>query len=389
MKVSNIKKQLKPFYTSILSVYISVISLCVVSVISMAGKYAIAKELDGIGMNGMSVIVYNAAGENITDENVYNALFDYDKIQRLTPVLYQTASISFANGVEIPCICWGISPMAKDIVNLEQLYGRVLSQSDVDNNRLICMVDENIAINAYSRGNITGKSAYISLENSINQFEIIGTVNKTSSVLNSMSGTSLPDFIYIPYTTMKILNSGKSFQQIMINIENDSVSEEQIKKHIVSNMQLPANAIIDIKNLSQQRESINRIVDIAFLALFAVSCVAIIVCGISVATSVNAAVTGARHDIGIKISLGASKFDIMIEFLILSFIACLVGIFGGVATGYIFLIALNLILRSAFYFDSQLIIYGVSATILLAIIFSLYPSYKAASLIPIKALSRE
>ena len=68
MGIYNIRKLLKPYFTSILSVYISVLSFCVVSVISMAGKNAIAKELDGIGMNGMTVTVYNAAGENITDD---------------------------------------------------------------------------------------------------------------------------------------------------------------------------------------------------------------------------------------------------------------------------------------------------------------------------------
>ena len=188
---------------------------------------------------------------------------------------------------------------------------------------------------------------------------------------------------------MKNLSNTKNFHQIMINVESDSDTVDTIANHILENCQLPPNSVLNITNLSQQRESINKIVDIAFLALFAVSCVAIIVCGISVATSVNAAVTNAIHDIGIKISLGASKPDIMAEFLVLSFIACIIGISGGMFTGLILFIMLNLISRINLYFDFWLILYGISATILLAIIFSLYPSYKAASLIPIKALNRE
>lgn len=389
MNMSNIKKQLKPYYTSIISVYISVLSLCIVSVISMAGKSAIAKELDGIGMNGMSVTAYNAAGENITDETIYNVLSDYDKITRLTPVMYQAATITFNNGAEMPCICWGISPMARDIVKLDQLYGRNFSRSDIEYNNNICMVDENIAFNSYGRGNINGKTLYLTLDGGSNKFEIIGTVNKSSNVLNSMSGESIPNFVYIPYTTMKNLSNTKNFHQIMINVENDSDTVDTIANHILQNCQLPPNAVLNITNLSQQRESINKIVDIAFLALFAVSCVAIIVCGISVATSVNAAVTNSIHDIGIKISLGASKPDIMGEFLILSFIACIIGIAGGLFTGLTLLIGLNFVFKINLYFDTWLIIYGISATILLAIIFSLYPSYKAASLVPIKALNRE
>ena len=388
MGIYNIKKLMKPYFTSVLSVYISVLSFCVVSVISMAGKNAIAKELDGIGMNGMTITVYNAAGENITDDTLYNILFDYDRITRLTPVIYQSATITLPNGAEMPCICWGISPMAKDIVNLKLLYGRILSQYDVNNNSFVCMVDENVAQGTYGRGNITSKQRYITLNNSVREFEIIGTVNKTSSVLNGMSGETIPDFVYIPYTTMNSISDLKSFHQIIVNVDED-IDEELMKSYISSNMQLPINSKIDITNLSQQRESINNIVNIAFMALFAVSCVAIVVCGISVASSVNAAVTTSRHDIGIKISLGASIFDIMKEFLTLSVLACIIGILAGFLTSIVIIATINIIFKTAFYFEYQLIMYGVSATILLAIIFSLYPSYKAASLVPIKALSRE
>lgn len=389
MDGNNIRKLLKPYYTSMLSVFISVVSLCIVSAISMAGKTAIEIELDGIGMNGMTVTAYSASGENITDETLYDVLSDCDDISRLTPVLYKSATITLSNGVEMPCICWGISPMAKDVVNLKHLYGRIMAGYDVDNNSMVCMVDENIALKSYGRGNITGKQRYITLDGGTNKFEIIGVVNKTSSVLNGMSGETIPDFVYIPYTTMKNLGNIRSFHQIIINVDNSDISEDTIKRYITANTQLPINTVLNITNLSRQRESINNIVNVAFFTLFLVSCVAIIVCGISVAASVNTAVINSRHDIGIKISLGASRFDIMKEFLFLSILSCIIGVVAGFLFGTVFLILLNLVLKTAYYFDYKLIMYGVSATILLAVIFSLYPSYKAAGLVPIKALSRE
>ena len=146
---------------------------------------------------------------------------------------------------------------------------------------------------------------------------------------------------------------------------------------------------IEISDLSRQRDNINNITEIAFLMLFAISCVALIVCSISVATSVSSAVSQAKHDIGIKISIGASKLNIMSEFLILSVSACLIGIFFGISIGYISLGIVNFILKETFSFDTSLLATGVSATIFLTATFSLYPSYKAASMIPIKALSRE
>ena len=49
----------------------------------------------------------------------------------------------------------------------------------------------------------------------------------------------------------------------------------------------------------------------------------------------------------------------------------------------------NFVFNETFTFDSGLLATGVSATIFLTVIFSIYPSYKAASMIPIKALNRE
>ena len=373
---------------AMISVFISIFSLSVVSMISSVGKEKINAELDGVGMNGMTVTAYSNYKENITDIALYNSLRKCDYVNRITPVRYDTMEISLSNGNELQCLCWGISPMAKDVVNLQQMYGRGISDGDINNSSLVCLIDESIALQNYGRSNITGKDLYITTDSGVHKLEIIGVVNKTSSLLNGMSGDIIPNFIYLPFTTMENISFEKGFDQLIINIK-EGTTVENIIGYIKSNAVLPMYSTIEISDLSRQRDNINNITEIAFLMLFAISCVALIVCSISVATSVSSAVSQAKHDIGIKISIGASKLNIMSEFLILSVSACLIGIFFGISIGYISLGIVNFILKETFSFDTGLLVIGVSATIFLTATFSLYPSYKAASMIPIKALSRE
>ena len=373
---------------AMISVFISIFSLSVVSMISSVGKEKIKAELDGVGMNGMTVTAYSNYKENITDIALYNSLRKCDYVNRITPVRYDTMEISLSNGNELQCLCWGISPMAKDVVNLKQMYGRGISDGDIDNRSLVCLIDESIALQNYGRSNITGKDLYITTDSGVHKLEIIGVVNKTSNLLNGMSGDIIPNFIYLPFTTMENISFEKGFDQLIINIK-EGTTVENIIGYIKSNAVLPMYSTIEISDLSRQRDNINNITEIAFLMLFAISCVALIVCSISVATSVSSAVSQARHDIGVKISIGASKLNIMSEFLILSVSACLIGIFFGISAGYISLGIVNFILKQTFSFDIGLLATGVSATIFLTATFSLYPSYKAASMIPIKALSRE
>ena len=373
---------------AMISVFISIFSLSVVSMISSVGKEKIKAELDGVGMNGMTVTAYSNYKENITDITLYNSLRKCDYVNRITPVRYDTMEISLSNGNELQCLCWGISPMAKDVVNLKQMYGRGISDGDIDNRSLVCLIDESIALQNYGRSNITGKDLYITTDSGVHKLEIIGVVNKTSNLLNGMSGDIIPNFIYLPFTTMENISFEKGFDQLIINIK-EGTTVENIIGYIKSNAVLPMYSTIEISDLSRQRDNINNITEIAFLMLFAISCVALIVCSISVATSVSSAVSQAKHDIGIKVSIGASKLNIMSEFLILSVSACLIGIFFGISAGYISLGIVNFILKQTFSFDIGLLATGVSATIFLTATFSLYPSYKAASMIPIKALSRE
>ena len=373
---------------AMISVFISIFSLSVVSMISSVGKEKIKAELDGVGMNGMTVTAYSNYKENITDIALYNSLRKCDYVNRITPVRYDTMEISLSNGNELQCLCWGISPMAKDVVNLKQMYGRGISDGDINNSSLVCLIDESIALQNYGRSNITGKDLYITTDSGVHKLEIIGVVNKTSNLLNGMSGDIIPNFIYLPFTTMENISFEKGFDQLIINIK-EGTTVENIIGYIKSNAVLPMYSTIEISDLSRQRDNINNITEIAFLMLFAISCVALIVCSISVATSVSSAVSQAKHDIGIKISIGASKINIMSEFLILSVSACFIGIFFGISAGYISLGIVNFILKQTFSFDIGLLATGVSATIFLTATFSLYPSYKAASMIPIKALSRE
>ena len=151
MDLYNIRRLLKPYSMAIVSVFISVLSITVVSLISSAGKKEISKELDGIGLNGMSISAYNSYEENITDRNLYNILKDNENITTLTPVLYDFAQVKFSTGEIQDCMCWGISNTAEYIVNLDRIHGRMITEKDVKNRNMICLIDEAMADRIYGR----------------------------------------------------------------------------------------------------------------------------------------------------------------------------------------------------------------------------------------------
>ena len=99
-------------------------------------------------------------------------------------------------------------------------------------------------------------------------------------------------------------------------------------------------------------------------------------------------VTERTKEIGIRKSLGARRRDILYQFLIesltLSSLGGIAGIIIGVTIG-----KLSYLLDYSFTFSSGIILLSVSVSILIGLIFGIFPAYKASLLNPIDALRSE
>lgn len=387
--INYINNDLKTFKTAVFAVFIAVTASFGVSVISSAGRQLISNEMKAMGLNGMTTSVYNSNGENLTNISFYNTVTNLKDVSKVSPIIYDKATAVFSNGISAEIIGWGIDSAATDIISLKVNNGRIINNADIKNRSYVCMVDKKIAEKVYKRSNICGKNIMLTFGNTTAYFTVIGTVEKGSSILNSLTEGDVPGFIYLPYTTMSDLSNKSAFDQIIFTSNDTQQSAEEFKQKLVDENHIYRNHTIKLSNLSNQKEQISNISDTAFYALFAVSCVAVLVCSMSVGASVNTAVISKYRDIGIKISMGASRWNITKEFVTMAVLSCIIGIYAGVIFMCTALIIIVYILDFTFKIDFTLILLSVFATIFLTLIFSIMPSYNAARMSPIKALSRE
>jgi putative ABC transport system permease protein len=117
--------------------------------------------------------------------------------------------------------------------------------------------------------------------------------------------------------------------------------------------------------------------------------IALLAAGIGIMNIMLVTVTERTREIGIRKSVGATRSAILRQFLLEAIVLCqiggLLGILAGAAVG-------NFV---AFYFDIRATfpwnwaIAGVLGVTVIAVIFGVYPAYKAARLDPIEALRFE
>lgn len=227
-------------------------------------------------------------------------------------------------------------------------------------------------------------------------FEVIGVYESRGSF-----GPSNDDQqIYIPLTTLqkKFLGIDYLFYGIVEVIDPDQavataldVEDVLRRNHSITDQ---TKDDFSVKTQEQNLETFNTILDAVTFLLVAIALISLIVGGVGVMNIMYVVVTERIGEVGLKKALGAKNNDILLEFLleavILTLIGGVVGIFfGGLATFTIAKVAQSF----GFAWDFVIPIYGVvlavSVSMLIGVVFGVFPARNAAKLNPIEALNKE
>ena len=229
-------------------------------------------------------------------------------------------------------------------------------------------------------------------------FKVVGVVQKTGQ---SGMGFDMDEGALIPYTTGKVkMNAGwnssnrRALDRVVIKvadfntIENTKVDIQNAVRntHRIHPLAKDDFQLDDFASFIEQAKTMGKTMS---LLLGAIGAVSLIVGGIGVMNIMLVSVTERTREIGIRMAIGATSWDICMQFLVesvtLSCIGGLIGIIVGV--GITLLVAANASIPADLNISAVLLAVGFSAAT--GIFFGFYPAYKASKLTPIDALRYE
>jgi putative ABC transport system permease protein len=372
------------FSLTVIGIAVGVCAVVLVSAIGEIGTNEINTRMTGMGMDNL-IVTAAEAGETVL---TYSDLEGIKKTPDVIDAMPLMNTITDANLLyrSSQIMMWGINEDADAVIKLDVIHGRKINRGDIRTENKVCMIDESLAIAAYKRSNIVGKTIDINFGTHYETFEIVGIVKTGVNVLQNMLSGFVPDFVYLPYSIMQTSLSTEYFDEIAVKV-TDAVSGEAVAKRLSEDLSNEyENASVSVENLLKQKDSMLDILSTVTLALSAVAGISLIVSGTSIMTVMLTSVIERTREIGIKKSIGAGRLTIMFEFLSESALITLIGASIGLAAGLGLSYTACALTGIQFLVSPMLCIITLIVSVALGAIFGAYPAYKAASVSPVDAL---
>jgi len=384
--------RLRTFLTA-LGLVIGNASVILVVTISLTSRDYILEQIRGIGSN-MIYAYYEAASGDETA-----AYADFVKMTDVEAVREQLGSrIVAATGVMTMFDRMVIGAREEDVKiigsddqypavrNLILLSGRLMDSSDVALRQKVAMLTERLAQRLYGgQHNAVGQVLKIRRL----QFTVIGTFKeKTESFgLSELS----KETILIPITLMRYFVPVERIDPMYVQVRrpDDVVPVTAIVRTIIESRHRPG-ARYTVENLTPILEAASNIALTLTLVLVLVSAIALIISGIGIMNIMLVTVTERTREIGIRMSVGASRRDVLQQFLLEAVLISLAGGLAGIVLGLAGPVSVNLFVEGITIpvsVASVVVAFGVS--LLVGLVFGLLPASRASRLNPTEALRYE
>jgi putative ABC transport system permease protein len=280
----------------------------------------------------------------------------------------------------------GVDAHYADVRNLIIIHGRKFDDSDISLREHVALLTDKLAIRVFGSQNAAvGETIKI---NQL-QFTVIGTFReKTSSMGQGEIGD---ETILIPISVMKYFIPFERVEPVYIQVRNaaDVPAVTEKVTRLLEQRHRPGAKFV-VQNLTAILETANQIATVLTIVLIIVSTIALVISGIGIMNIMLVTVTERTREIGLRMAVGASRREVMLQFLVESVLISLTGGAIGIVIGLALPLSVRLFTEQVHVSISPLsvvVAFGVSFAV--GVGFGLLPARRASQLNPTEALRYE
>jgi len=280
-----------------------------------------------------------------------------------------------------------------EVTNFRPAEGRFLAAMDEREAKRVCVIGADVQHELFGQGNAINRR--IKIDDA--WFTVVGVMQQKKVRKGGTNVIAVRDInkdIYIPIgTALKRFTDADrpdKVDEIAVRVasEDQVLPMADVLKRLLARTNHTAKdyEIVIPAELLAQSQRTQRLFNVVMGSIAAIS---LLVGGIGIMNIMLASVTERTREIGIRRAVGASRSDVLSQFLNETVLVSVAGGLMGIVLGVIMAKAINLFAgwETVISLAGVLVAFTISAAI--GIVFGLYPARKAAELDPIEALRYE
>jgi len=384
-------------FLSILGILIGVAAVIAMLALGQGAKESIEKQLASLGSNLLlvrpgspkvgGIALEAGAVTRFTFQDVAAIEKLTDEVNKVSPSVTGRGQIVYMDknwNTQVE----GTGVDYASIRAAQPAVGRFFTEEEVKMRVRVVLLGTTVARELFGDANPIGETVKINLLN----FKVIGILpSKGASAWHDQDDT-----VVIPITTAMYRVFGKEYiDSIFVEVKRPGLIDaatEAISKLIIKQHHFVTKDEQDsfqIRNMADIKNTLEATTKTMSLLLGAIAAISLFVGGIGIMNIMLVSVTERTREIGLRKAIGATNKDIMAQFLIEAILMSFIGGITGILLGSGVSILITIFAGWTVKVSSFSIILATGFSLIVGVVFGIWPAQKASKLDPIEALRYE
>jgi macrolide transport system ATP-binding/permease protein len=383
---------------SILGVMIGVASLIAMLAVGRGAQQNIEAQVSNLGSNLLIINPGEPQRGGISSESGARLRFEnsdvYDLKENVAGIKYASGSISgrvqvVGNGKNYNTRLEGVSADYEHMRNSSPKVGRFFTKAEDDEKERVVLLGRTVVEKIFGSADFNAVGEYIRV--GWVDFKVIGILPE-----KGFSGwRDEDDKVTVPLVTaLHRLAGTQYFSNIDVQVADGAdmqiVSDSIVKRLLFTHRFAPNQTdAVRVRNMAEIQETIAQMSKAFSMLLGSIALISLLVGGIGIMNIMFVSVSERTKEIGLRKAIGANNADILFQFIIESIVVCCAGGMAGIIFGLLAALIIGKYAGWTTAVSSFSVVLAFCFSVLIGLIFGVWPARKASRLNPIDALRHD